>query len=92
METVEIRAECKVLVTARYPKKLWDELKTEWREKLGMSDEDIKHDLLCEFLDKRKEICMGGDQHNADHWVPFYMELGVEEFDDIEIDGDDEFE
>jgi len=92
METVEIRATCQVLVTARYPKKLWDELKNDWREKLNMSDEDIKHDLLCDFLDQRKEVCMGGDRDVENHWVPFFMEMGVEEFTDIEIEGDDEFE
>lgn len=92
MKTVEIRAECKVLVTAKYPKKLWDELKTEWREKLGMSDEDIKHDFLCEFLGQRKEVCMGGDPDNENHWVPFFTELGIEEFTDIEVDGDEDME
>lgn len=35
---------------------------------------------------------MGGDKLNADHWVEFYAELGVQEFSDVEIDGDDDFE
>lgn len=92
METVEIRAETRVIVTAQYPKELWDKLKASYFDDTpGLDMDDFKHDMLCDFLTD-KEICRGDDPNDESNWVKFHTEMWVGEFEDVEIEGDDTIE